>query len=70
MLNDKKEGYVAKDVEELLAKLGPEARARIEREVERIRKSPLFRLRRALLQTQQQIAEELSRKQRGGSKKP
>jgi transcriptional regulator with XRE-family HTH domain len=50
---------MAKDFEELLATMSPERRADIERRVEEIHSSPLYRIRKALQFTQEQVAEEL-----------
>ena len=50
---------MAKDFDDLLATMSPERRADVERRVEEIHSSPLYRIRKALQFTQEQVAEEL-----------
>jgi len=50
---------MAKDFDDLLARMSPERRAEIARRVEEIHSSPLYRLRKALQFTQEQVADEL-----------
>ena len=50
---------MARNFDELLAEMSPERRANIERRAEEILNSPLYRIRKALQFTQEQVAEEL-----------
>jgi transcriptional regulator with XRE-family HTH domain len=50
---------MAKDFNDLLAAMSPERRAEIARRAEEISSSPLYRIRKALQFTQEQVAEEL-----------
>jgi transcriptional regulator with XRE-family HTH domain len=50
---------MAEDVNHLLAAMSLDGRNRVEREVERIRSTPLYQLRKALALTQEQVAQEL-----------
>lgn len=50
---------MAKSFNDLLARMSPERREAIERRVEEIHGSPLYRLRKALQFTQEQVAAEL-----------
>lgn len=51
---------MGKNVDELFARMGAERLARVDREVEEIRRAPLYQIRQALALTQEQIAEELN----------
>lgn len=50
---------MAKDFNDLLAEMSPEERAEIARRADEIHSSPLYRIRKALQFTQEQVAEEL-----------
>ena len=50
---------MARNFDELLAEMSPERRASIKRRAEEILNSPLYRIRKALQFTQEQVAEEL-----------
>jgi transcriptional regulator with XRE-family HTH domain len=50
---------MARDFDDLLATMSPARRAEIARRVEEIHSSPLYRIRKALQLTQEQVAEEL-----------
>lgn len=50
---------MAKDFDELLAAMSPEDQAEIAKRVDEIHGSPLYRIRKALQFTQEQVAEEL-----------
>jgi hypothetical protein len=50
---------MAKDFDDLLARMSPERRVEIERRVEEIHSSPPYRLRKALQFTQEQVVDKL-----------
>lgn len=50
---------MAEDFTDLLDRMEPERRERIERRIQEIRRTPLYKLRKALDLTQEQIADEL-----------
>ena len=51
---------MARNVDELFARMGAERLAKVDEEVDEIRRAPLYRIRQALALTQEQIAEELN----------